>query len=125
MRRGRKAAQLEGLSQYNFDKLAKTEGTASEKKRFLAFAHIQDGKSFTEAAAAVRVALRSLMEWINRFRKEGINGLRKKPGRGAKPLVPKEQLDAFREAVLDAQNKKIGGRIRGRDVMELMKQNTE
>lgn len=119
--RGRKAARIEGIEQYDFDKLAKTEGNPRERKRFLAFAHIRDGKTFTEVAVAVRVKLRSLMEWIKRFRKEGIEGLRDKPGRGAKPFLPEEHRDAFRQAVLDLQEKKTGGRIRGRDIVELMR----
>lgn len=119
--RGRKAARIEGLEHYDFDKLAKTEGTPRERKRFLAFAHIRAGKTFTQAAAAVRVDLRSLMEWVKRFRREGLEGLREKPGRGAKLMLSDEHRSAFRQAVLDLQDKKAGGRIRGRDIIELMR----
>ena len=59
--RGRKAAQIEGIQRYDFDKLAKTEGNARERRRFVAFAHIREGKTFTETAAAIRVKLRTLM----------------------------------------------------------------
>ncbi len=51
--RGRKALKLKGLEQYDFDKLAKTEGSSRERRRFLAFAHLREGKTFTEAAFAV------------------------------------------------------------------------
>ncbi|WP_316355913.1 hypothetical protein [Candidatus Neptunichlamydia sp. REUL1] len=51
MLRGRKAAQIKGLDQYDFDKLAKTEGSPRERRRFLAFVHLQEGKTFTETAA--------------------------------------------------------------------------
>lgn len=118
--RGRKAAQLEGIGQYDFDKLAKTEGSPRERRRFLAFAHLCEGKTFTEAAAFVRVELRSLMRWVRRFRTEGLEGLKDKPGRGAKPLIPSEHREAFRQAVLELQEKRTGGRIRGRDILELM-----
>src|SRR5690349_11079456 len=119
--RGRKAAPIEGLDKHDFDKLAKTEGTPAERKRFLAFAHILDGKTLTEAAAAVRVTLRSLTMWVDRFRKEGIEGLRDKPGRGAKRMLPDEHQEAFRKAVTQLQEEKAGGRIRGKDIVELMK----
>jgi hypothetical protein len=66
--RGRKV-QIDGLDQYCFGKLSKTEGNARERRRYLAFAHIQDGKSLTEAAAMVRVEIRSLMNWVANFRK--------------------------------------------------------
>ncbi len=71
--RGRKA-QIDGIEKYCFDKLSKTEGNARERRRYLAFAHIQDGKSFTDAAAMVRVELRTLMNWVNNFRKMALKG---------------------------------------------------
>lgn len=119
--RGRKAAHIQGIQQYDFDKLAKTEGNPRERRRFVAFAHIREGKTFTETAIAVRVKLRTLMNWVNRFKKEGLEGLKDKPGRGAKPFLPEEHRVAFRQAVLELQAKKMGGRIRGSDVLELMK----
>ena len=119
--RGRKAAPIEGLEQHDFDKLAKTQGNPRERKRFLAFAHIRDGKTFTQAAEAVRVNLRSLMVWVKKFKSEGIEGLRDKEGRGAKPFLPEREREAFRQAVLELQANKVGGRIRGHDIMELMR----
>lgn len=118
--RGRKAAQIKGIEQYDFDKLANTEGNPRERRRFLAFAHIREGKTFTEAAVAVRVNLRSLMRWVENFKMEGLEGLKDKAGRGAKSLIPSEDRAAFRQAVLELQQKRTGGRIRGRDILELM-----
>ena len=118
--RGRKAAQIERIEQYDFDKLAKTEGSPRERRRFMAFAHLREGKIFTEAAASVRVQLRSLMRGVKRFRTKGLEGLKDKTGRGAKSLIPSEHRVAFRQAVLELQEKRIGGRIRGKDVLELM-----
>jgi len=119
--RGRKPSPIEGIQKFDFDKLAKTEGNARERKRFIAFAHIREGKTFTEAAAAVRVKLRTLMNWVKRFKKEGLDGLKDKPGRGAKAFLPEEQHLAFRQAVLELQEKRTGGRIRGKDILELMR----
>jgi transposase len=118
--RGRKAAQIKGIEQYDFDKLANTQGSPRERRRFLAFAHICEGKTFTEVAVSVRVKLRSLMRWVRKFKTEGLEGLKDKAGRGAKPLIPSEYRAAFRQAVLELQEKRIGGRIRGRDILELM-----
>lgn len=119
--RGRKAEYIEGLGQCDFDKLATTSGSPRERRRYLAFAHIQAGKSFVKAAAAVRVNLRSLMRWIHKFRANGLEGLKDKPGRGAKPCLPPEHRSAFKQAVLELQQSRIGGRIRGKDILELMK----
>ncbi len=73
--RGRKAGAIKGLEQYDFDKLSKTQGNARERKRYIAFAHIQDGKTFTEAAAAIRIKLRTLMNWVKRVKEQGINAM--------------------------------------------------
>lgn len=118
--RGRKAAQIKGIEQYDFDKLANTEGNPRERKRFLAFAHLREGRTFQEVATFVRVELRSLMRWVRKFKTEGLEGLRDKAGRGAKPLIPAEHQEAFRQAVLELQENRIGGRIRGRDILKLM-----
>jgi transposase len=118
--RGRKADQIKGIEQYDFDKLASAGGSPRERRRFLAFAHLREGKTFTEAAASVRVKLRSLMRWVRNFKTEGLEGLKDKAGRGAKPLMPLEHRTAFRQAVLELQEKRTGGRIRGKDILELM-----
>lgn len=118
--RGRKAAQIKGIAQYDFDKLANTKSSPRERRRFLAFAHLREGKTFTEVAASVRVTLRSLMRWVKKFKTEGLEGLKDKAGRGAKPLMSLEHRAAFRQAVLELQEKRTGGRIRGKDVLELM-----
>lgn len=120
--RGRKAEIIEGITQYDFDKLSNTQGNSRERKRFLAFAHISEGKSFTEAAAAIRVELRTLMNWVKRFRLQGIEGLKDQPGRGAKPYVPEKERATFKQAVLELQQKRSGGRVRGSDVLALMKE---
>lgn len=119
--RGRKAAPIEGIENYDFDKLAKTEGNSRERRRFLAFASIREGQTFTEAAAAVRVKLRSLMDWVKRFKEEGLEGLKDKPGRGRKPLLSLEYQDALGQAVLELQENRAGGRIKGKDILELMR----
>ena len=120
--RGRTAEPIEGIKQYDFDKLSKTQGNPRERKRYLAFAHISDGKSFTEAAAAIRIKLRTLMNWVQRFRKQGIDGLLDRPGRGSKPYLPSKDRAAFKQAVLELQQKRAGGRVRGADVLALMKE---
>lgn len=120
--RGRKAEIIEGITQYDFDKLSKTQGNSRERKRYLAFAHISEGKSFTEAAAAIRVELRTLMNWVKRFREQGIEGLKDQPGRGAKSYLPENERAAFKQAVLELQQKRSGGRVRGSDVLALMKE---
>lgn len=120
--RGRRAEIIKGITEHNFDKLSKTKGNPRERKRYLAFAHISSGKSFTEAADAIRIKLRTLMNWVKRFREQGIDGLKDQAGRGAKPYLHPKERAAFKEAVLELQKKRLGGRVRGADVLALMKE---
>jgi len=118
--RGRKAAPLEWIGQYDFDKLSKTTRNSREQKRYLALAHIKDGKSFREAAEMVRVSYRTLMNWMKKFRKKGIEELKDKFGGGTKPHVPSNQHETFRQSVLNLQKSRLGGRIRGDDIRDLI-----
>jgi len=120
--RGRKSKPLEGLNQHNFESLLKTSGNARERRRYLAFAHLQDGRSFTEASKMVKVKLRTLMNWVQNFRKRGIEGLKDQSGRGAKPHLSNETLEAFRQSVFELQAGRQGGRIKGRDILRLMEE---
>ena len=67
--RGRKPSEIKGIERYDFDKLARTEGNARERRRYVAFAHIREGKTFTETAAI------ALMNWVKQFRTKGLEGL--------------------------------------------------
>ncbi len=117
---GRKFRLLEGIEKYNFDKLSKTRGSYREKRRYLAFAHIRDGKSFTETAKMVRVELRTLMNWVDSFRKRGIEGLKDKYGGGAKPHICASEYEAFKSSVLDLQKDCSERRIRVTDIQNLI-----
>jgi putative transposase len=120
--KGRPAEHLEGLDRYDFAKLACTEGSARERRRFLAFAHIQDGKSFSDAAYMVKVKPRTVIVWAAKFRQDGIDGLREKSGRGTKGHFSQEEKEAIGKAIENIQQSRSGGRIRGDDVREYVQQ---
>lgn len=83
-----KKVRLEGLDEHDFDSLSKICRNSREQKRYLAFAHIKDGSSFTNAAKMVRASLRSVMSWVDKFRKKGVEGLQDRYGGGKPPHVP-------------------------------------
>lgn len=123
--KGRPAECLEGLDRYDFAKLACSKGSARERRRFLAFAHIQDGKSFSDAAKMVKVKSRTVIMWAAKFRLHGIDGLREKPGRGRKSYFSQEEKKRIGKAVECMQQARPGGRIRGEDVREYVLQTYE
>lgn len=119
--KGRKASKIDGINDFDFDVLAKSASNPRERIRYLAFAHIQEGKSFTEAALMVRVQLRTLMNWVTNFKTHQFEGLKDKKGRGAHPHLSPEYHESFRQAVLELQHNRKGGRIKGKDILTLMK----
>jgi len=120
--KGRTRSISEQIHNHNFAKLARIAAHPRERLRYLAFAHIQDGKSNTEIAKMLKVHIMTISEWIKKFNLEGIEGLKEKGGRGAKPKLSVSEEEAFRKSVLELQEKKIGGRIKGEDVLQLMKE---
>lgn len=68
----------------------------------------------------VKITLKALMNWVDRFIKKVIEGLKDQHGRGSKPLLPNKEFDALRQSVLELQANRLGGRIRGKDVLKLM-----
>ena len=120
--RRRKGIKLEGIENHDFDNLSKTAGNARERKRYLAFAHLKDGRNFTETAEMVRVQRRTLMNWVKWFRTQGIKGLKDRHGGGITPYVPSNEYENFKNHVLELQQKRRGGRIRGEDIAQLIKE---
>lgn len=118
--KGRKRSVALSIHEIDFQKLAKTASHPRERMRYLAFSHIRDGKSNSEIALMLKIHRMTITDWIKKFNKEGLEGLKEKEGRGAKQKLPISHHDAFRRAVLELQDNKQGGRIKGKDVLNLM-----
>lgn len=106
----------------NFKELFRTSVHPREKIRYLAFCHLQDGKSPREVAEIVRVTRNTIYRWLRNFQTHGANALLEQPGRGKKPLIPKSERAAFRKSVEELQAARSGGSITGKDVLQLMKE---
>lgn len=107
---------------HDFEALAKQERNARVRLRLIGFAHLKDGSSVTETAKMCRVERSTVYDWLDRFNEEGLEGLQEKKGRGRKSKLPKDQHTVFKESVLELQNRRPGGRIRGLDVLKLMEE---
>lgn len=112
----------ETIDNHDFIRLVKSTSHPRERIRFLAFSHLQDGKTPTEVAQIVRVARNTVYYWLRCFREKGIEGLREQGGRGKKPLISEKEREAFRLAVLELQAGRSGGSIIGKDVLRLMEE---
>jgi transposase len=111
---------LEQLQQYNFDLLARQEASGRKRLRYMALAHLKDGKSVTEVAAALRVTRTAVLRWLRWFSGDGLGRLAGMPRTWSTQRLPKAQEEAFRQAVEQLQHHRGGGRVRGEDIRQLL-----
>jgi len=120
--KGRKAKLPKILFEHDFTSISKKEPHARTRQRFLVLSHLKDGKSITEVSNNFRVSRTAIHVWLRRLASEGINGLREKKGRGPHFKLSIDQHEIFKQTVLELQHNRNGGRIRGEDILQLMKE---
>jgi transposase len=113
---------LQRLQRYNFDLLAREEPSGRRRLRYITLAHLKDGKSYSEVAAALRTTRHTVARWEKWFERDGLKGLGSKPRYWCNQRLPKDQEEAFRVAIEQLQQVRPGGRIRGEDIRQLLTQ---
>lgn len=121
MSAGRPLKLPSNFKEYDFAQLARREKHARARIRYIGLDNLQKGKNIREVAKILSVHENTVKNWVKRFCEKGIEGLKEQPGRGAKRKIPEEHQQVFREAILELQANRKGGRIRGLDVLELMR----
>jgi transposase len=104
------------IYEYDFVNLARKEQHACTRERLLGMAHLQSHGSLTKTAAALFVAITTVQNWLNRFRRDGLAGLQEKsrPGRPCK--LTKEQLLKLEFLLEEWTLNQSGGRLKGKDI---------
>ena len=106
----------EAIYDYNFVQLARQEPHACTRERLLGMAHLQKHGSLTRTAQALFVHITTVQNWLNRFRREGLAGLREKPRPGRANKLTGEQLARLPELIGELTAEKPGGRVKGKDI---------
>jgi transposase len=122
MTAGRKLILPKTMYEHDFALLAKKEKHARTRIRLLGLDNLKKGRTARETAELLCVHENSVKRWLKSFSDRGLEGLKEQSGRGAKRKVPKEQEEAFRASIIELQANRKGGRIRGSDVLILMKE---
>lgn len=120
--KGRKAKLPQILFNYDFVSISKREPHARTRQRFIILSHLKEGATITEISKTFRISRKSIYNWLQRLNDQGLNGLKEKEGRGTNLKLPLNKHEAFKKAVLEMQHNRIGGRIRGEDVLILMRE---
>lgn len=119
---GRPLTLPETIHNHDFAALARAENHARVRIRLLGLHNLQNGKGLRETAKILGVRELAVKNWLKRFSLNGLEGIKEQKGRGAKRKLVDEQQQAFREAILELQANRHGGRIRGADVLKLMRE---
>lgn len=89
--------------------------------RLLGLRFLQKGLSETEVANLLDVHPQAVYKWLCRYKQSGVDSLKDQGGRGRKNTLTDEQEQEFKKAVLKLQDQREGGRIVGRDIKEMLK----
>ena len=89
--------------------------------RLLGLRLLQKGLSEVEAANLLDVHQQTVFKWVCRYKEGGVESLKDQGGRGRKNTLTDEEEQKFQSAVLALQEQREGGRIVGRDIKEILK----
>lgn len=103
---------------FDFDTLARKQ-PGVRRLRLLSLAHLKEGKSYV-VARSLRVTLHAVMRWANWFAADGIERLSGITQSGRPPRLGKEQQEAVRRAIEQAQDERGGSMTRGEEIRQLL-----
>ena len=103
--------------------LARREPNARTRVRLLGVANVLGGMAIEAAAGASGVGRSTLYEWLGRYGREGVDGLRDRPKSGRPRLLTPEQDAAFKARIEagPAYEKDGVTAFRGVDLRRLLK----
>jgi len=108
------------IQDYDFKAEYKRERDPVIKIKLLALHHLQSGQLLKEVADIILYDEKAIRRWIRAFVDYDYEGLIEKEGRGQKPRLPKEQEEAFADALDTLQEERNGGRITVDDIQKLL-----
>ena len=111
----------DSLKSYDFKALAKKESDKRIYQRLIMLAYLKEGRSKAQVSQLTFTAPDRVYAWLKRFREQGIEGLRDKPRSGRPGLLDRSAYDALQQKIEDSQSSLSGGRLRGEDIIQLVK----
>ncbi|HLE11361.1 MAG: hypothetical protein A2504_17070 [Bdellovibrionales bacterium RIFOXYD12_FULL_39_22] len=108
------------IQDYDFKAEYKRERDPGIKIKLQALHHLQSGRLLKDVADMVIYDEKVVRRWIRAFVEHDYEGLIEKEGRGQKPRLPKDQEEAFADALDALQETRGGGRITVDDIQKLL-----
>lgn len=69
---------------------------------------IHQGRSSREVADIYQVSFKHVLNWVHRFEREGIDGLKDKEGRGRKASLNTKEMDQIKHTILNKAPSEFG-----------------
>jgi transposase len=108
----------------DFLKLYKTEPNPRIRVRLPALHYVyNEEKKYTEVSGFLKYERHAVSERIKRYEKEGTEGVRDRPGRGAEQKLPPEFTREFKRMIIQEQENRKGGHLKGEDIRKILKDN--
>jgi transposase len=107
------------LSQENLEELYAKAEDAKVRLKILTLLQLKAGKTIKETAEIFKIHRDTLRNWIKQS-SNGLRGLATKPMTGRKTKLRKEDEEAFRKAFKEESDKRVGGRLTGQDIQQIL-----
>lgn len=105
---GRRVKQIVGYTPEEIKALFNTEDKYKVGLRLYAVYQVSLGKPSRQLEELYNTSFKQILNWVDRFKKDGVDGLKDKSGRGRKAGLSKEQLAILKEIVLDKSPTEFG-----------------
>jgi transposase len=109
------------LVDYDFSSLLKSTSNKNIYQRLMILAYLKEGNTQVKTAKLLYVSAQKVSSWFKRFTEEGLEGLEDKPRSGRPRILDACQHELLKEKIEQAQSELSGGRIRGKDILQLIK----
>jgi transposase len=98
---GRRVRQISGYTSEEIKALFNNEDKYKIGLRLYAVYQVSLGKPSRQLEELYNTSFKQILNWVDRFEKEGVDGLKDKSGRGRKAGLSIEELAELKEIILD------------------------
>jgi transposase len=109
------------LNDYDFVALSRSAPDKNNYQRLMILAYLKEGKTHCETAKLLYISSQKVSAWLKRFRQDGLEGLKDKPRSGRPRLLDSGAHETLKEKIEQSQAALSGGRLRGEDIIQLIK----
>ena len=110
------------LTDNDFLQLSKTEGNARARIRLLMLHQLSQGHPIATVAENFGYNPRSVYTIRRKYWLHGITSVYDSAGRGRKSLLAEQDIEPFKQAIVEAQQQRGGGRLTAKDIAQIAKE---